>query len=155
MDIVEKTFDKQHYLYVDGQASMGDPAAIAQAMGSAFVTAYAFMESEGISPISKPLTVYSEMPGVMIKFRSGFLVKRKDAQLAAGDVKSGKIPACTALHAVHHGPYMQLNKTHAAIWGHAKKNGLTSAVPVWEIYIDDPQTTPHDELRTEVYHRLG
>ena len=110
MDIVEKNFETQHYLYVDGQAAMGDPTAIAQAMGAAFMTVYAFMEKAGISPISNPMTVYSKMPGVKIKFRSGFLLKRKDAKLAEADVKSGKIPACTALHAVHHGPYMELNK---------------------------------------------
>ena len=155
MDIIKTTFETQHYLYVDGQAAMGDPADIDQAMGSAFVTVYAFMEKAGITPISKPMTVYSKMPGVKIKFRSGFLVKRKDAKLAEGDVKSGKIPACTALHAVHRGPYMQMNKTHGALWGYAKQNGLTSAVPVWEIYIDDPQTTAQEDLNTEIYHSLG
>lgn len=155
MQIEEKTFKKQHYIYVAGQAPMMDAKAIAHAMGSAFGQAFGFLNSAEITALSSPISVYTKMPGAKMKFRCGFFVSREDAKKAEGDVKAGKIPPCTALHALHVGPYRNMNQTHGAIWAHAKANGLASAMPVWEIYIDDPEKTPPEELRTEIYHSLA
>ncbi|SHH68125.1 GyrI-like domain-containing protein [Cognatishimia maritima] len=155
MDISEKSFDAQDYLYVAGEAALMDGKAIADAMGAAFGTAFGFLGSAGIEPLSAPISVYTEMPGKKMTFRCGFFVSPEDAAKASGDVSADVIPATKALHALHVGPYMNMNQTHGAIWAHAKAKGLTSAMPVWEIYIDDPQKTAPEELRTEIYHSLG
>lgn len=33
--------------------------------------------------------------------------------------------------------------------------GLTGAMPVWEIYVDDPGETPPEAVRTEIYRMIG
>lgn len=155
MNIETREFDAQDYIYVEGRAPMSDGAAIAKAMGDAFGQAFGFLQQSGITPLSAPISVYTEMPGAEMTFRSGFFVVAEDAAKAAGDIKAAQIPACSALHALHTGPYMSLNQTHGAIWDHAKAQGLSNAMPVWEIYIDDPQETDAESLRTEVYHALA
>lgn len=155
MDIEEKTFDAQDYIYVSGEAPMTDPAEIAKAMGAAFGQAFEFLGTAGISAMSPPISVYTEMPGERMTFRCGFFVSAEDAVKAEGGVAADQLPAGKALHALHVGPFTDMNQTHGAIWAHAKANGLASAMPVWEIYIDDPNETDEDQLRTEIYHSLG
>ena len=88
-------------------------------------------------------------------FRSGLFVSEADGQKGEGEIQADKIPACKALHAMHVGPYVDMKLTHGAIWAHAKASGLASTMPVWEIYIDDPEKTAPEELRTEIYHALA
>lgn len=155
MDIQEMNFEAQDYVYVAGDAPMTDPEEIAQAMWAAFGKAFEFLNAAGVSVLSPPISVYTEMPGARMTFRCGFFVTAEDAAKASGDVQADQIPEGKALHAVHVGPFTNLNQTHGAIWAHAKAQGLTSAMPVWEIYIDDPNETDEDQLRTEIYHSLG
>lgn len=155
MIIEEMNFETQDYVYVAGEAAMTDPEQIAQAMGAAFGKAFEFMEAAEVSALSPPITVYTEMPGANMTFRCGFFVASEDASKAEGGVQADQIPEGKALHAVHVGPFTNMNQTHGALWAHAKANGLSSAMPVWEIYIDDPNETDEDELRTEIYHSLG
>ncbi len=154
MAVERRKFENQTYIYVTGKAPMLDGAAIAKAMGDAFGQAFGFIQQAGITPLSAPISVYTKMPGAKVKFRCGFFVSPEDAKKAEGDISAGQISAGDALHSLHTGPYAELNKTHGAIWGYAKANGLSSSMPVWEIYIDDPETTPPEKLRTEVYHSI-
>lgn len=155
MNIDERDFEAQDYIYVAGDAPMMDGKAIADAMGAAFGTAFGFLSNADITPLSPPISVYTEMPGKRMTFRCGFFVSPEDAAKAAGDVSSDQIPACKALHALHIGPYMNMNQTHGALWAHAKSKGMASSMPVWEIYIDHPEETASDQLRTEIYHSLA
>lgn len=155
MTIEEMTFSAQDYVYVEGDVPMTNPEQIAEAMGVAFGKASAFLQSTGITPLSSPICVYTEMPGEKMTFRCGFFVSSEDAMRTSDEVRADQIPACSALHTIHVGPYTNMNQTHSALWAHAKANGLTSAMPVWEIYIDDPNETEQSTLRTEIYHALG
>ena len=148
-------FDEQSYVYVEGEAPMTDGAAIADAMGAAFGAAFQGIETHGMTPLSAPMTVYTDMPGPKMTFRSGFIVSKDDAAKASGDLKSDTLPAGDALHALHTGPYAKMSETHQTMWGEVKSRGLTPKMPVWEIYIDDPQETDEASLRTEIYHALA
>jgi len=154
MDILEQSLETQHYIYVAGEAAMNDPAQIAQAMGSAFGKAFSAMGPAGITPTSAPISVYTEMPGERMTFRCGFFVSPEDAGKVEGELEADQIPAGKVLHAIHVGPFTNLNQTHGAIWGHAKAAGLSSSMPVWEVYLDDPEQVDPEELRTAVYHSL-
>lgn len=156
MDITRKTLPAQHYIYVDREAAYAEPGAIADAMASGFGAVFAFKEQNAIAPLSMPTSIYVAMPeGEIMAFRAGFFVSEADAGKAAGDVQAGVIAAGDVVAATHVGPYAALSQSHQALWKYVEDNALTAAMPVWEIYVDDPTTTPEDTLRTEIYRAVG
>lgn len=151
MAIERKALPEQHYLYVDRVSSLSGPE-IAAAMGSGFGEVFGFVQGKGIKPLSMPMSVYVEMPaGGQMTFRTGVFVAADDAKRAEGAVKSATMPAGDVYTTTHVGPYANLNQTHKALWDHMDAQGASKAMPVWEVYIDDPQSTPEAQLRTEIY----
>lgn len=142
------------YLYVDGTSSM-DPAEISQAMGACFGTVMAFLGARGIGPAGPALAVYYTYAPDSLSFRAGFQVTEADLARAEGEVKADVTPAGPALHFLHTGPYRTLRDGYAEMMQHVQAEGLSMAVPAWEVYVDDPNVTPEDRLRTEVYVKLG
>lgn len=72
---------------------------------------------------------------------------------AAGDVGVQTIAGGDYAMTVHHGPYENLAQTYAALcgqWLPQQGRELRSA-PCIEIYLNNPQTTTPEQLRTEVY----
>lgn len=155
MDITRKTLPEQHYLYVDREASFTTPNAIADAMASGFGAVFGFTQSQGITPLTMPSSIYIEMPaGEIMKFRAAVFINAEDAGKADGEVKSAVIPAGEALTATHVGPYANMNQSHKALWDYADEQGLAKGMPVWEIYVDDPTSTPEEKLRTEIFRAI-
>ncbi|WP_421852760.1 GyrI-like domain-containing protein [Oricola sp.] len=74
-----------------------------------------------------------------------------DATKAAGSVRADRTPAGKVVHYTHVGPYKRLSESYHKMMGWVRMEGLRLAVPTWEVYVDDPDTTPEKELRTEVY----
>ncbi len=102
-----------------------------------------------------PVSVYIEMPANnAMSFRAGVFVSADDARRAEGAVKSDVMPAGEVFTTTHVGPYASLNQTHRALWDHMEKQGVAKAMPVWEVYIDDPGNTPEAQLRTEIYRAV-
>lgn len=156
MEFTRKMLPEQHYLYVDREVSLQDPAAIGGAMGSAFGEVFGFGGSNGVTPLSMPMTLYLDMPtDGMMRFRGGVFVSREDASKAGADVKAGVIPAGDVMMTTHVGPYSHLNVSHRALWDHIESQGLSKAMPVWEVYVDDPTQVPESECRTEIFRAIG
>jgi effector-binding domain-containing protein len=139
-------------LYVTRSASMA-PEAISGVMGEAFGTMGAFVGRAGIAPAGPPLAIYrdwDERTGRM-KIDIAFPVGREDAAKAEGEVKAGHSPSGKALRVVHCGPYDKLRDTYGEIMAHMKKAALPMPPMSWEVYVGDPETTPPDDLVTEIY----
>ena len=154
MEFERKTLPEQHYLYVDRECAM-DAKSIGDAMASGFGEVFGFAQAKGVTPLSMPASIYMEMPGEKLAFRTGVFVSAEDAAHAEGDVRAGVMPAGDVVAATHVGPYATLNQSHKALWDYAKKEGLPNAMPVWEIYVDDPTKTPEAELRTEIFRTVS
>lgn len=146
--------EPQTYLYVEGSATM-DPTAISHAMGEAFEQVMEFMERHGIASDGPPLAVYYGHSPTEIAFRAGMIVAEADARAATGDVKSGTTPGGEVLHFTHTGSYATLRDSYGYMMEHVAARGLTLGAPTWEVYVDDPETTPEHRLRTEVYVTLA
>ena len=155
MDIERHRLAAQPYLYVDRSADLA-AAGIAAAMESGFGEVIGFFGEKKITPASMPIAVYAEMPGPGRKmaFRAGFFVDAAEASLASGTIIAGTIPAGEAIRTVHSGSYASLNQTHSALWAAISEAGATPAMPIWEVYIDDPTTLPEDKVRTEVWRAV-
>lgn len=153
MKIERKRLPEQHYLYVDRECAF-DGKSIGDAMASGFGEVFGFVGKNAIAPLSMPMSVYLDMPSDRLRFRAGVIVSAADAARAGGAVKAGVLPAGDVLTATHVGPYASLNQSHKALWTHAETQGLPAAMPVWEVYVDDPATKPEAEVRTEIFRAL-
>lgn len=154
MEFERKTLPEQHYLYVDRECAF-DAKSIGEAMASGFGEVFGFTQGKGITPLSMPTSIYMEMPSDKLRFRAGVFVSADDAARAEEPVKACVMPAGEVVTATHVGPYATLNQSHKALWDYVEKQGLPTAMPVWEIYVDDPAKTPEADLRTEIYRALG
>jgi effector-binding domain-containing protein len=146
--------DPKPYLYVERSSSM-DPAEIAGAMGTAFADIMAFLEKSGIAPAGPLMSVYYDYAEDSMAFRAGVFVAEDDTRAARGEVQADRTPGGEVLHFTHVGPYDTLRDSYAALTGHCAAASLTIGAPTWEVYVDDPDTTPAERLRTEVFVTLA
>lgn len=154
MEFTRKTLPEQYYIYVDRECAF-DAKSIGEAMASGFGEVFAFTEVNKIKPLSMPTSVYVEMPGEKLAFRAGVFVNADDAAKAGAAIKTGVMPAGDVVTATHVGPYSRLNESHKALWNFVDSEGLPKAMPIWEIYVDDPAATPEADLRTEIFRALS
>jgi len=153
-DFTMTTVDPRTYLYVDRSCSM-DPAEINAAMGRAFGDVMAFMEHHGIAPAGPPLSVYHSYDPDRMSFRAGVFVSENATRAAQDEIEADTTPGGEVLHFTHVGPYATLRDSYGDLMTHCDREGLTLGAPTWEVYVDDPETTPEHRLRTEVYVSLA
>ncbi len=150
MDFKRVTLNEQPYLFIEKTVPM---AEMGSAMASSLPALFGFLGQNGIAPQSMPMSIYLGEPGPTMTFRSAVFVSAEDAAKASGEVRADVLPACDAMTTTHVGPYDKLGATHQALWGYMGEQGLTGGA-VWEIYVDDPQSTAPDQLRTEIFCAL-
>lgn len=155
MDVKTVQLKAQHYLYIEGGAPMADPAKISAAMGEAFGQLMAFFGQNGITPAAPPIAVYTGYDPETLTFRAGMPVGEGEAGKAAGLVKADILPEGAAFHFTHVGPYAKLRDSYQAAEDIVKAKGQGLGAPTWEIYVNDPATTPQAQLRTEIYSVPG
>ena len=154
MEFERRTFDAQPYVYVEGESTY-EPQAMADAMSTAFGKIFGLVGAAGIEPLSTPINVYLGMDPDLLRFRAGFLVSDADAARASGEMLADTLPAGDAMAGLHVGPYENMHVSHKAMWDHMAAEGIEGAMPVWEIYVDEPGTVPPEEMRTEIYRAIA
>ena len=145
---------EQDYLYVTKRSSM-KPEEIGKVMGEAFWEVWNFMQEKGIKPAGGALSVYYDYSQDEMEFRTGFAIAPEDAAKAEGAIKADKTPATRVAHALHTGPYAGMQQTYGKIMGEMQWAGHRYGKPTWEIYLNDPDTTPEAELKTEIFIALA
>ncbi|MEM8588055.1 MAG: GyrI-like domain-containing protein [Pseudomonadota bacterium] len=148
-DVTEKD-----YIYIERTCSM-DPQVVGKTMGEAFGAVVSFATEHGIALDSQPISVYHTYNPETLTFRAGFFIKPEDAAKASGEVRADKTPTGQVLFLTHVGPYSELRTTYGEAMAYIEQNGLKIGAPTWEVYVDDPTTTPEQELRTEIFMALA
>lgn len=149
VDVTEKS-----YVYVERECEM-DPAVISETIGKAFTDVMAFIQANGVALTGPALSVYYGYDPRTVVFRAGFFVSREDAGKAAGEIKAGVTPAGKVVHFIHKGPYSTLSESYGDLMAWLQARDLTLGAPTWEVYVDDPDSTPEAQLRTEIYVSLA
>ena len=74
-------------------------------------------------------------------------------KLEISGMAHGRLPAHKAVHVTHTGPYRHLGNAWATAMGMQRSQKLkpNKAVPMYEIYVNDPQATDEAEIHTDIF----
>ena len=136
-----------------------DPAAISGAIGEAFDRLMGLVQPHKLTPSGPPRTIYTAYGPDGIKFIVALPIAASSAvSIEADSGFVGSLAAAKAMRFTHRGPYADLMKTYGLITEFLKARGLMQTeadwakyMPMWEEYLNDPQTTPAAELVTYIY----
>ena len=72
-----------------------------------------------------------------------------------GEIGHSELPDCRAATLVYHGPYGGLGGAWDELQTWVEREGLVATAAGWEVYVDDPERVPAQQLRTELYLPVG
>lgn len=145
------TLPSQTWAYLSCRSGL-QPSHISATMEKAFAELAEAIARGGVRTNGPPRAHYHYRDGHGIGFDLGFPIMPEDAAaavragLATGPTLSGK-----ALARLHEGPYAGLSRTYKELEQDLKAKGVASRGDVWEIYLNDPDDTPPESLRTQIY----
>lgn len=93
-------------------------------------------------------------PPVLIYYDEEFNPDKVDLEVAwpvnDSRLANKTLPAVRAATLMHVGPYDGLNSAYEALFAWVNQNGYRAAFPMREVSHNDPQTTPPEQLVTEI-----
>ena len=136
-----------------------DPQQIAQAMGQAFGTLGEFAQQRRVPFAGPPRAIYTGYGPEGTKFTVVMPVAADVSRdVGEGPVTVGDVPGGKALRFTHRGPYPRLMQTYEQITAWMKSEGMLATdadwakyMPMWEEYVNDPESTPEENLITNIY----
>lgn len=136
-----------------------DPSAIGPAIGAAFGKLEQLLTSHAPAPGGPPRTIYTAYGPEGTQFIVALPIAQAPTEPVEGGTTSiGMLPGGKTLRFTHHGPYADLMNTYGQITQFMLAKGLMASeadwaryMPMWEEYLNDPETTPEAELLTHIY----
>lgn len=123
----------------------------------------AWLQAKGIAPIGPPFVRVVHAKGGDLDIEWAFPTAAPVP--ADGDIIAGTLPAGRYGEVVITGGYEEMPQAHAAVRAWAGQDGRSPDIRQgpdgvdfggsFEVYVSDPTTTPHDQLRTEIFLRLA
>jgi effector-binding domain-containing protein len=124
-----------------------------QILGQAYGDIMRHAGQVGAQPSGAPFVAYRNMDMDDLDLEIGFPFAQPVA--GGGQVLAGEIPGGQAVTCVHVGPYDELHAAYDALHDWMTENGHAPAGAAYEFYLNDPQTTPPAELRTQLLQPIG
>lgn len=145
-DIEIRTLAAQPFAFIHAHT---DIAHIGQTLMEILPEVWKHVTATVGAPTSPPMVRYTTMnEDGTIEMDGGVITA--SAVEPAGRIESGSLPAGEVATLVHVGPYETLGNSYTRLMEWLDANGRKQSGPYWEIYIDDPQQTPPEKLRTEL-----
>ncbi len=117
------------------------------------LTALGGLLEKSIIPASKQVfSIYHkyDMVKEQCEYTSGFVYE--SLQKAPDGCVDGHFPAHRAVAVEHRGPYRHLGNAWTTAMGHARtKNKMDKSIPMYELYMNNPQETDEKDHLVEVY----
>jgi effector-binding domain-containing protein len=119
-------------------------------IGAGFGSLMMALGREGITPSGAPLIVYHDVIDEETDGDIEVCVPVDAAISGDADVYSRELEGGSMATTVHHGPYEQIAPAYHTLAGWISEHGHDIAGPPREIYLNDPQMVPPEELLTQV-----
>ncbi|MHB1134443.1 MAG: GyrI-like domain-containing protein [Chloroflexota bacterium] len=136
-------------LYVRRQVAVQN---MPQTLGQAWGAIMQYLGELGEQPAGAPYVAYHNMDMQNLDIEAAFPVARPLP--GRGDVQAGELPAGRYATCVHAGPYNELGMTYEALTKYMAEQGQQPVGVAYEVYLNDPQTTPPQDLQTQVLFSL-
>jgi effector-binding domain-containing protein len=122
-------------------------------LGNAFESLINYLAETDTIPTYAPYVGYFNMDMQDLDIEIGYPV----AQPLAGknELKSSEIPAGKQVSCIYTGPYNKIEPAYEAIMKWITENGYTPTGVCYEFYLNDPHTTPENELLTKIVFLLN
>jgi DNA gyrase inhibitor GyrI len=162
LEFAEVHVDSALAVQLPGQCAP-DPPSIGAAMREAFDALGSFVTRHGLTPNGQPRAIYTSYGSDGISFIVALpVVAGPPANVDEPPIRVGTLGATKAYRFVHHGPYTALAKTYNQITAFMKEKGWMQSeadwmryMPMWEEYLNDPETTPPQDLATHIFLPVG
>ncbi|NTU93914.1 MAG: transcriptional regulator [Chlorobiaceae bacterium] len=106
------------------------------------------LTTQGLRPAGSPFARYFNMDADAFDVEFGFPVPA--SATGKGRVLRSQTPSGKAASCLYIGPYEEIEPAYDALLKWATDNGLAVSGEVYEIYLNDPASTPPDQLKTQV-----
>jgi effector-binding domain-containing protein len=119
-------------------------------IGAGFGSLMQAFGREGVAPAGPPLIVYHDVIDDTTDGDIEICVPIGGTMAEGGEVYERELEGGTMASTVHHGPYDQIGAAYHTLTAWISEHGHDVAGPPREIYLNDPQTVPPEELLTRV-----
>lgn len=145
------TLPAQTWAYVCCRSGL-QPGEISATMEKAFAELAEAIARGGVRTNGPPRAHYHYRDQHGIGFDLGFPIAPEDAAAAErAGLTTGAALSGQALAWLHEGAYAGLSGAYMALEQEFTDRGLASCGDVWEVYLNDPDNTPPEALRTQIY----
>ena len=128
-----------------------DLSRIGDDIGSGFAAVVGGLMAAGAQPTGAPFVVYHDVIDEQTDGDIEICVPvPPGTQVPSDDVEWKEIPGATVAATTHRGPYAEISPAYHTVTGWIQDQGHQVAGAPREVYLNDPQMVPADELLTEV-----
>jgi len=137
-------------------SSRPEPAAISEAMGTAYFQILNFIDKQQLQDSGAPMSITRTFSGSRLVFDAAIPVRGVTAAMPrdGGPVKLGFTYEGPVIRVRHIGSYRSLSDTHRKISSYLAAHGIERNGDAWESYVSDPGDVPENELLTYVYYPI-
>ncbi|NLG18555.1 MAG: GyrI-like domain-containing protein [Fibrobacter sp.] len=118
-------------------------------IGEVYGELMAYMGRKGIKDMGMPFVLYHNMDMNALDVEIGWQINEKDS--GEGRIKGRVVPGGKVVYALHTGPYSTMENTYKKVMAFIGEKGIKTAEWMYEIYLNSPENTPEEELKTEIY----
>jgi effector-binding domain-containing protein len=123
-----------------------------QVMGSTYGAVAQYLGELGEQPAGPPFAVYYNDDMQDLDVEIGFPVARDLP--GRGDIQASEIPGGKVATCLYVGPYEDIEQPYNALGQWMGEHGYEATGLVYEMYLNDPQETPPEELQTQIVFLL-
>jgi effector-binding domain-containing protein len=121
-------------------------------VGEAWGAVMAHASRLGVTPVGPPFVAYHNMDMADLDLEIG--LPFPETLSGEGEVREGHTPGGRAAECLYVGPYDQIGEAYDALQPWLDEHGHTPTGIAYEFYLNDPETTPPEELQTRVVFPL-